>query len=82
MPPKEVTANARVTFTSAFRRMENSKTFLETMVEETLMPLSKSSVAIPSNVRLQNLEMLLLDNLSLAGVMKLRRKATNSKKNL
>ena len=82
MPPKEVTANARVTFTSAFRRMENSKTYLETMVEETLMPRSKSSVVIPSNVRLQNLEMLLLVNLSHAGVMKLRRKATNSKKNL
>jgi hypothetical protein len=81
VPPKEVTVNARVTFTSAFRRMENSKTYLETMVEETLMPRSKSLVAIPSNVQLPNLEMLLLVNLSHAGVMKLRRKHTNSKKN-
>jgi len=76
-----VTANARVTFTSAFQRMENSKTYLETMVEETLMPRSKSSVVIPSNVRLQNLEMLLLVNLSHAGVMKLRRKSMNLKEN-
>ena len=81
MPQKEVTANARVTFTSAFRRMENSKTYLETMVEETLMPPSKSSVVIPLNARLPNSEMLLLVNLSHAGVMKLRRKPTNLRKN-
>lgn len=81
MPQKEVTANARVTFTSAFLRMENSKTYLETMVEETHMPLSKSSVVIPLNARLLNLEMWLLVKLSHAGVMKLRRKHTNLKKN-
>lgn len=81
MPQKEATANARVTFTSAFRRMENSKTYLESMVEETHMPRSKSLVVIPLNVPLQNLEMLLLVNLSHAGVMKLRRKPTSLKKN-
>jgi len=81
VPQKEVTANARVTFTSAFLRMENSKTYLETMVEETHMPLSKSSAVIPLNARLLNSEMLLLVNLSHAGVMKLRRKHTNLKKN-
>jgi hypothetical protein len=81
VPQKEATANARVTFTSAFQRMENSKTYLESMVEETHMPRSKSLAVIPLNVRLQNLEMLLLVNLSHAGVMKLRRKATSLKKN-
>jgi len=81
VPQKEVIANARVTFTSAFQRMENSKTYLETMVEETHMPPSKSWVVIPLNARLLNLEMLLLVNLSHAGVMKLRRKCTNLKKN-
>jgi len=81
VPQKEVTANARETFTSAFQRMENSKTYLETMEEETHTPPSKSLVVIPLNARLQNLEMLLLVNLSHAGVMKLRSNYTNLKKN-